>query len=87
MTFTLLGGNSFFMGMHVHVMINLISICLFARYGRAEVMAGFVNGLFLVFVAFFIFSEAVEVSVLFFKQIPQIVLYSVLLPLTRVMIN
>lgn len=29
-------------------------------YGRAEVMAGFVNGLFLVFVAFFIFSEAVE---------------------------
>ena len=32
-----------------------------ARYGRAEVLAGFVNGLFLVFVAFFIFSEAVEV--------------------------
>ncbi|XP_031555001.1 zinc transporter 7-like [Actinia tenebrosa] len=29
-------------------------------YGRAEVMAGFVNGLFLIFVAFFIFSEAVE---------------------------
>ena len=33
-------------------------------------MAGFVNGLFLVFVAFFIFSEAVEVSMLFFEQIP-----------------
>jgi len=32
------------------------------RYGRAEVMAGFVNGLFLIFVAFFIFSEAVEVG-------------------------
>ena len=32
------------------------------RYARAEVIAGFVNGLFLVFVAFFILSEAVEVS-------------------------
>lgn len=62
MTSTLLGGNSS-LGMHVHVIIKLISICLFSRYGRAEVMAGFVNGLFLVFVAFFIFSEAVEVSV------------------------
>ncbi|EDO29786.1 predicted protein, partial [Nematostella vectensis] len=29
-------------------------------YARAEIMAGFVNGLFLIFVAFFIFSEAVE---------------------------
>ena len=29
-------------------------------YVRAEVLAGFVNGLFLVFIAFFIFSEAVE---------------------------
>lgn len=29
-------------------------------YVRAEVMAGFVNGLFLIFIAFFIFSEAVE---------------------------
>jgi len=29
---------------------------------RAEVLAGFVNGLFLLFIAFFIFSEAVEVS-------------------------
>uniref|UniRef100_V5HC95 Putative cation efflux protein/ zinc transporter n=1 Tax=Ixodes ricinus TaxID=34613 RepID=V5HC95_IXORI len=27
---------------------------------RAEVLAGFVNGLFLLFIAFFIFSEAVE---------------------------
>ena len=27
-------------------------------------MAGFVNGLFLVFVAFFIFSEAVEVHII-----------------------
>ncbi|XP_069497667.1 zinc transporter 7 [Ambystoma mexicanum] len=29
-------------------------------YVRAEVLAGFVNGLFLIFTAFFIFSEAVE---------------------------
>ncbi|CAG2179938.1 unnamed protein product, partial [Oppiella nova] len=29
-------------------------------YVRAEVIAGFVNGLFLLFIAFFIFSEAVE---------------------------
>ena len=28
---------------------------------RAEILAGFVNGLFLLFIAFFIFSEAVEV--------------------------
>lgn len=31
-------------------------------YVRAEVIAGFVNGLFLLFIAFFIFSEAVERS-------------------------
>lgn len=29
-------------------------------YARAEVVAGFVNGLFLLFIAFFIMSEAVE---------------------------
>merc|ERR1719167_1559111 len=29
-------------------------------YVRAEILAGFVNGLFLLFIAFFIFSEAVE---------------------------
>ena len=32
---------------------------------RAEVLAGFVNGLFLLFIGFFIFSEAVEVRLLF----------------------
>ena len=37
-------------------------ICIYFRYARAEVIAGFVNGLFLVFIAFFILSEAVEVS-------------------------
>lgn len=31
-------------------------------YVRAEVLAGFVNGLFLIFTAFFIFSEGVEVQ-------------------------
>lgn len=33
-----------------------------SRYVRAEVLAGFVNGLFLIFTAFFIFSEGVEVT-------------------------
>ncbi|XP_059156162.1 zinc transporter 7-like isoform X2 [Physella acuta] len=32
-------------------------------YVRAEILAGFVNGLFLLFIAFFIFSEAVERAV------------------------
>ena len=31
-------------------------------YGRAEIVAGFVNALFLLFVAFFIFAEAIEVQ-------------------------
>lgn len=35
---------------------------LCCSYVRAEVLAGFVNGLFLVFISFFIFSEAVEVT-------------------------
>lgn len=40
-----------------------ICYCFFVscRYVRAEVLAGFVNGLFLIFTAFFIFSEGVEV--------------------------
>lgn len=33
------------------------------RYVRAEVLAGFVNGLFLLFIGFFIFSEAIEVMI------------------------
>ena len=32
------------------------------RYGRAEVLGGLINGLFLVFIAFFVFKEALEVS-------------------------
>ena len=35
--------------------------CVVYRYVRAEVVAGFVNTLFLLFVAFFIFAEAIEV--------------------------
>ena len=40
-------------------------------------MAGFVNGLFLVFVAFFIFSEAVEVHNLFFtfQKLPVFIVF------------
>lgn len=38
-------------------------MCVYVfRYVRAEVLAGFVNGLFLIFTAFFIFSEGVEVT-------------------------
>lgn len=33
-------------------------------YVRAEIMTGFLNGLFLIFIAFFILGEAVEVSFL-----------------------
>jgi Co/Zn/Cd efflux system component len=35
---------------------------LFFRYVRAEVLAGFVNALFLLFIGFFILSEAFEVN-------------------------
>ena len=39
----------------------LFLMYVFYSYVRAEVMAGFINALFLMFVGFFIFSEAVEV--------------------------
>ena len=38
-------------------------------YVRAEVIAGFVNSLFLLFVAFFIFAEAVEVRTLLIQTV------------------
>jgi len=41
-------------------------------YVRAEILAGFVNGLFLVFISFFIFSEAVEVIYQVFLFLPEI---------------
>ena len=38
------------------------NVCMInPRFVRAEVLAGFINGLFLMFIAFFIFSEAIEV--------------------------
>lgn len=40
------------------LMCGFVLLC---RYVRAEVVAGFVNALFLLFIAFFIFSEAIEV--------------------------
>lgn len=43
-------------------LIHLMSFMFVDRYVRAEVIAGFVNALFLLFVAFFIFAEAIEVS-------------------------
>ena len=36
-----------------------LGLCL-SGYVRAETLAGFINGLFLLFISFFIFSEAVE---------------------------
>ena len=39
-----------------------LSLSLSFSYVRAEVIAGFVNALFLLFISFFIFSEAIEVS-------------------------
>uniref|UniRef100_A0A8C5RD20 Zinc transporter n=1 Tax=Laticauda laticaudata TaxID=8630 RepID=A0A8C5RD20_LATLA len=46
----------------VCVCVYIMKLCAFfhPRYVRAEVLAGFVNGLFLIFTAFFIFSEGVE---------------------------
>lgn len=37
-------------------------------YVRAEVLTGFVNGLFLIFIAFFILTEAIEVSFLYMQK-------------------
>jgi len=35
---------------------------LCCRYGRAQVIGGFINGLFLIFIAVFVVVEAIEVS-------------------------
>ena len=37
-----------------------LSLLCVSGYVRAETLAGFINGLFLLFISFFIFSEAVE---------------------------
>lgn len=41
--------------------VNFYYDYYFFRYVRAEIVAGFVNALFLIFIAFFIFAEAIEV--------------------------
>ena len=46
----------------VSIEIVLVGSCLCCSYFRTEILGGFINGLFLFFVAFFIFAEAVEVS-------------------------
>lgn len=33
--------------------------CVFCRYGRVEILSGFINGLFLIVIAFFVFVESV----------------------------
>lgn len=51
-------------------------------YARAEVLAGFVNGLFLLFIAFFILSEAVERAIeppevnIIFLYYPKYIIYA-----------
>ena len=48
--------------MQVLITDNMTNLYMInTRFVRAEVLAGFINGLFLMFIAFFIFSEAVEV--------------------------
>ena len=47
------------MGEYFWSMHGWCDLC--CSYFRTEILAGFVNGLFLFFVAFFIFAEAVEV--------------------------
>ena len=37
-----------------------VSLLLLYRYGRVEIIAGFVNGLFLVVIAFFVFIAALQ---------------------------
>lgn len=57
--------RGFHMGKSATVLLHVsdanVYICVLCRYVRAEIVAGFVNALFLLFIAFFIFSEAIEV--------------------------
>ncbi len=50
------------MGAGLPCSAHVLDVCVY-RYVRAEVIAGFVNALFLLFIAFFIFAEAIEVSI------------------------
>ena len=52
-------------------------------------LAGFVNGLFLVFIAFFILSEAVEVNISYPLHLPihMYILYTVLYTFSKVVMR
>lgn len=39
--------------------LNKLSVLWFYRYGRVEILSGFINGLFLMVIAFFVFVESV----------------------------
>lgn len=39
--------------------LNELSVLWFCRYGRVEILSGFINGLFLMVIAFFVFVESV----------------------------
>jgi len=44
---------------HVHeLLVTVCSQCLQCSYDRVEILSGFINGLFLVVIAFFVFSAA-----------------------------
>ena len=53
----------FYYSVYCSIVITNQIIVSFCSYVRAEVVAAFVNALFLLFIAFFIFAEAIEVSV------------------------
>lgn len=36
-----------------------LTVKLFSRFGRVEILSGFINGLFLMVIAFFVFMESV----------------------------
>lgn len=38
---------------------NRLLFFFFSRYGRVEILSGFINGLFLMVIAFFVFVESV----------------------------
>ena len=46
------------MGKHCYACVVIIFVVL-SRYGRAEILSGFINALFLIVIAFFVFLEAI----------------------------
>lgn len=43
----------------VYFVYSLIPCSLNCRFGRVEILSGFINGLFLMVIAFFVFTESV----------------------------